>query len=213
MNRFLIIVLIIFSFSSCQNYESEEYIKTENQAISDIILEMTNFEEMKRSNEWKNEKLKLYIISGLDTFTAGTSEPNGYDIGSNGINYSQERIKENKREFEENLEKYENEQGLFADLKKGKIKKRKLNFSFENEYLNIQLIEVEKIKKLENFKTKKAELGYLSVSRIIFNRNFTKGYLHFNFICGEGCAWDNNIEIKKINGKWKITKYFSGGIA
>ena len=44
MTRFLIIaVLKIFSFSSCQNYESEKYIKMESEAINDIILEMKKF--------------------------------------------------------------------------------------------------------------------------------------------------------------------------
>lgn len=214
MTRFLIIaVLIIFSFSSCQNYKSEEYIEMEKVAISDIILELTQFEKIKNSNQWENEKFKLYLISELGISTARTIKPTGYNIGENGIDYSKEKIEENKKEFERELEKYEYEEKLFAKLKKGKISKRKLNSSFENDFLEIELIDSEKIRELESFKTKKNELGYLSISRIIFNRDLNKGYLHFDFICGEGCAWDNNIEIKKINGKWKITKYFSGGIA
>ena len=213
VNRFIIIVLIIFSFSNCQNYESEKYIKMENEAISDIILEMTQFEEMKELNEYGNEKLKLYILSKLDTTTAWTIKPTGYDIGANGIDYSKERIERNKNKFEKDLKQYEFEEKIFIDLKNGKIETRNLNYSFKNENLNIELIKKEKIEALENFETKKNEFGYLFISRIVFNRNFTKGYLHFDFICGVGCAWDNNIEIKKVNGKWKITEYFSGGIA
>lgn len=182
----------------------------ENEAINDIILEMTKFEEMKNLNEWKDEKLKLYIVSKLDTTTTWTIKSTGFDIGANGIDYSKKRVKENKKEFEENLEEFEKEEELFADFKKGKIKPRNLNYSFENNKLNITYIEPEKI---INFDTKKNEFGYLFISRVIFNRAFTIGYLHFNFICGIGCAWDNSIKIKKVNGKWKITKYFSGGIA
>jgi hypothetical protein len=185
----------------------------ENEAINDIIIEMTKFEEMKKLNEWGNEKNKLYIISKLDTFTAGIIEPTSYDIGSNGINYSQERIEENKREFEENLKKYELEEKLFSELIKGKIKIRNLNYYFKNEKLNIELMKREIFEELENIETKKNEFGYLFISRIVFNKNFTKGYLHFDFYCEVGCGWNSNIEIKRINGKWKITEYFSGGVA
>ena len=59
----------------------------ENEAINDIILEMTQFEEMKELNQYGNEKLKLYILSKLDTTTAWTIKPTGYDIGANGIDY------------------------------------------------------------------------------------------------------------------------------
>lgn len=186
----------------------------ENEAISDIILEMTQFQEMKKLNDSKNEKLKLYIISKLDTTTAWSTKPTGtgYNTSANGIDYSKKIIEENKKEFEESLTKYKKEEELFINLKNGKIKRRDLNYSFQNKNLSIQLIEVEKT---ETFETKENEFGYLFISRIVFNKSFTKGYLHFKFFCGIGCAWNNNnnIEIKKINGKWKITEYFSGGIA
>ena len=185
----------------------------ENEVINDLILEMTHFEEMKKANKWENKQLELYIISTLDTLTASTHKPKGYRIAINGIDYTEKEIEQAKKEFEEDLEKYEKEEQLFADFKNGEIKPRKLNLIFKNEKLNIKLIEKEQIEKLENFETKENEFGYLFISRIIFNRNFTKGYLHFEFICGIGCAWDNNIEVIKVNGKWKITKHFSGGIA
>ena len=213
MNRLTIITLIIFSFLSCQSYESEKYIKMENKAINDIILEVTQFEKMNKLNNFGDKKLKLYILSELDTTTASTIKPTGYDVATNGIYYSKERIEKNKNRFEEDLRKYKLEESLFNDLKKGKIKTRSLNYSFKNQKLKVELIERIKIKELNNFETKENEFGYLFISRIVFNRNFTKGYLYFQFICGIGCAWDNNIEIKKINGKWKITEYFSGGIA
>lgn len=206
----VIIILIIISFTSCQNYESAEYIEMENKAIEDIIFEMTEFEEMKRLNNWGNEKLKLYIVSKLDTSTAWTIKPTGYDVGANGIDYSKKRIEENNREFEESLAKYEKEEKLFKKLKDGTIKTRGLKYNFSNDKIDIELIAPEKIKSLE---TKQNEFGYLSISRIIFNKNFTKGYLHYSFFCGSGCAWDNNVEISKINGTWKITQKFSGGIA
>lgn len=209
MDRF-IIVLIIFSFLSCQNYDSQKYIKMENEAINDIVLEMTEFEEMKRINNWVKEKPKLFIISELDTTKAWTIEPNGYDIGTNGVHYSKERIAKNKNEFEEDLAKYEKEERLFNAFEIGKIQKRNLNYIFTIDKLEIEIIESTRFK---NFNFKENVFGYLSISRIIFNEDFTKGYLHFRFFCGAGCAWNSNIEIKKVNGKWEITEYFSGGIA
>jgi hypothetical protein len=213
MNKLGIITIIIFSFLNCQNFDSKKHMKIENEVIKDLILEMTLFEEMKKGNNWGNKRLKLFIVSTLDTLTASTYKPKGYRIAINDIDFTEEEIEKAKKEFEEDLEKYEKEEELFADLKNGKIKPRILNSVFKNEKLNIELIEKERIEKLENFETKENEFGYLFISRIIFNRNYTKGYLHFEFICGIGCAWDNNIEVKKVNGKWKITKHFSGGIA
>ena len=80
LNRITVIVLIILSSFGCQNYESEKYINAENEAINDLILEMTKYEEMRRINEWYNEKLVLYIISSLDTGTARIYKPEGYTI-------------------------------------------------------------------------------------------------------------------------------------
>jgi hypothetical protein len=37
--------------------------------------------------------------------------------------------------------------------------------------------------------------------------------MSYSFYCGLGCAWNNNIEIVKINGSWEIAQNFSGGIA
>jgi len=213
MKKILLILLGVFCFLSCQNYESENYIKNENEAINELILEMTNFEEMKRLNKWNDKKLELYIVSQLDTISSWLHKPKGYTIAINDVKLPKEEIESNKKEFENELAKYEKEKELFMNLKNGKIKIRKLNYHFENEKLNIQLIEKEKIEKLESFDTEENEFGYLFVSRIIFNKNFTKGYLHYGFICGVGCAWNNNVEIEKINGKWTITERFSGGIA
>ena len=79
-----------------------------------------------------------------------------------------------------------------------------------NDEVNIQLVDAETI---QSFSVDKNEFGYLAMSRILFNTDFTKGYMYYSFICGVGCAWDSNIEITKVNGQWKITEYYSGGIA
>jgi len=65
----------------------------------------------------------------------------------------------------------------------------------------------------EKSKMNKNIFGCLGISRILFNRNFDVGYLSYGFYCGQGCFWCENVEIKKINGKWKISEHYSGGIA
>ena len=62
MKNVLFILTILIFIISCRNYESKEYFDNENQAISDIILAMTEFDKMKRLNEWSDIKLKLFLL-------------------------------------------------------------------------------------------------------------------------------------------------------
>jgi hypothetical protein len=208
VNRFTTLILILFSIISCEKQNSNSYIKIENEAINDILLEMTRFDEMKNVIDTKNKKLILYVDVFLDTTTALTYKPERYinNMDANGL--SIEEIEQNEKEFLQDSVKYEREKNLFLDLKNDQLKKRTLDYSFKNDKLNIKYFEAEKI---ENFDTNENEFGYLFISRIIFNDDYTKGYLHYDFICGDGCAWDYNIEIVKTDNKWKISDYFSGG--
>jgi hypothetical protein len=206
VNKFIILIITLFSIVSCQKQNSNTYINTENKAINDIILEMTKFDEMKNVIDSKNKKLILYIDTVLDTTTAYTYKPEGFEVSENEL--SIEEIEEAKLIFIQDSVKYEKEKNLFVDLKNNQLKKRALNYSFKNDQLEIKYFDGEKT---EDFETNENEFGYLFISRIIFNEDYTKGYLHYDFICGDGCAWDYNIEIVKTNDKWKITEYFSGG--
>lgn len=210
MIRFLIASVLLFSIISCKDFETEEYMKIENEAIGDIVLEMTDFEEMTKLRESKTKRLTLFISNVLDTTTAHNAKPESYFTGRNGDSFSRETIEENKREFEEGLEKFKREEALFKNFKSGRINKRILKNNFDIKDLDIEFVDIEK---LVNLNLKKNEFGFLLISRIDFNRTFTKGYLHYTFFCGDACAWSNNIEIQKIDGKWTITEYFSGGIA
>jgi len=46
----------------------------------------------------------------------------------------------------------------------------------------------------------------MSFSRIIFNKNKSKGFFTFGVGCGKHCGSGFNVWIKKINGKWIIEK-------
>ncbi|PQJ82437.1 hypothetical protein [Polaribacter glomeratus] len=206
MNKFTTLILIVFSIVSCEKENSNSYIKVENEAINDIILEMTKFDEMKNVIDTKNKKLILYVDTVLDTTTAITYKPEGFEIEANDLSF--EEIEQAKLAFIQDSVKYEREKNLFINLKNDQLKKRALNYSFKNDQLNIKYFDGEKT---EDFETNENEFGYLFISRIIFNDDYTRGYLHYDFICGDGCAWDYNIEIVKTNDKWKISEYFSGG--
>ena len=152
---------------------------------------MTKFDEMKDKFNPNDKKHILYVESVLDTTTAYTFKPEENFTEIEADELSKEEIEQIKLNFIQDSIKYEREKKLFLDLKNDKIKKRPLNYPFKS--------------------TNENEFGYLFISRIIFNEDYTKGYLHYDFICGDGCAWDYNIEIVKIDDKWKISEYFSGG--
>jgi hypothetical protein len=52
--------------------------------------------------------------------------------------------------------------------------------------------------------------GYLTVSRPIFNRDFTKAYVRFGYVCGRLCGGGEDIIMERINGKWTITQHLGG---
>ena len=208
MNKLTIVTFIVISFISCQKNNSNKYIKIENEAINDIILEMTKFDEMKDKFNPTDKKHILYVEAVLDTTTAYTFKPEIDVTEIESDELSKEEIEELKLNFIQDSIKYEREKKLFADLKNDKIKKRPLTYPFKSNQLNIKYFNSEEI---EDFDTNENEFGYLFISRIIFNEDYTKGYLHYDFICGDGCAWDYNIEIVKIDDRWKISEYFSGG--
>lgn len=83
MKKNLLILFSTICLFSCQNYESEKYIENENIAINNLILEMIKFDEIVKLNNWEDKQLKLYIFSKLDTNTANSVKPNGYDTGAN----------------------------------------------------------------------------------------------------------------------------------
>ncbi len=185
----ILIFLLVLSIS-CINPNNERYKLHENNAINDVIPEMIDYYNMSNLNNWHEKDMLLKIGDTLSNRTAMISKPIDYD--------------------EIKIEEYELELKLFDKLTNKKILPRKLNFDFQNENFEIVLVDPTS---QENYKTSGNEIGYLFVSRVLFNRNFTKGYTSYIYFCGEACVWDNNIELVKKNNKWKISRYFSGGIS
>lgn len=99
---------------------------------------------------------------------------------------------------------------MFNKINSGRLKERKLNIEFTDFPYEVEVRDSADLG-WKNFKVE--ELGYLSLSRILFNSDFTKGYLNYEFYCGTNCFVSNNIEISRSNDKWTVSEYFSGGIA
>lgn len=182
----LILICISLLCISCTDYDSEKYIQTENQALQDIMLELIDFDFMSKGRSTNFHKLNLYLNATLDTIIVPYSEP-----------YVNEEFK-----------KYREERISFIAFETGRIKKRKLHHIFEYPNLEVKLVTDIDRKPLDI-----QEMGYLYISRIVFNNSYDKGYLSYSYFCGEACFWNNNIKIIKVNGTWKVSEEFSGGIA
>ncbi len=201
-----------FLLSSCRNYETEAHFAAEDEVYRALLGEFTDMAYMLSVNDYGEGKPTLYVISDLfnevevriDTITYAT------EIGSNGLP-SKLKSEVSKQSLEERK--------LFKPLVKAKLARRKLDFLWKHDSLNIQLLpEAEYQAKHEEDTGKIMEndrsiFGYLHLSRIAFNRDLTKGYMAYSFFCGVACAWYNHIEVVKENGQWKISRTFSGGIA
>lgn len=52
--------------------------------------------------------------------------------------------------------------------------------------------------------------GLLTVSRPVFNKEFTKAYARFGYSCGELCGGGAEMIIEKVNDCWTIIEYVRG---
>ena len=88
---------MILSLFSCRNYDSDNYIHFENEAINQIIPQITNLKRMSKMNNKDIENLKLYLISTLNTRISDIYEPKEeYIISVDGIDLSESEILKNK---------------------------------------------------------------------------------------------------------------------
>lgn len=203
-------VFLSFLLFGCRDYESEKYISEEEVAIEELFAKFIQLDEMLSMNDYGDSIPTLYIISQLD----------------NTVQVYQDSIETIIREdstgtyiTRELSAKTVEENELFAPLTSGDFNKRVLTNSIQHELLDIRMLQETEFQNehlgniVDRMEKNKRVFGYLFLTRIIFNRDFTVGYLGYAFFCGAGCAWDNNIEIRKEKGKWIISRYFSGGIA
>jgi len=206
MKNKLFILLALLSLYSCRNYESKEYITIENGAINDIIRQLINYDDMVKWNDFDTTNTKILLTSTLGTDIMNIDEPGDFDRYFNINRIKDSEMEYYKKLYSEMVKNHKKEREAFAPLTKGKLKERIFDYQFEYSNLQIELIP-------DCSELKENEYGFLYISRIIFNRCFDKGYLSYEFWCGEDCYWSGNIEIIKVNGKWEMSEEFSGSIA
>ena len=228
----IFILLIFSSLYSCRNYDSKKYITHENEAIKDVIHYLISYDEMVKMNNLDTTYTKILLTSSLGTDLIGEiHEPEGFDRYFNvNLITDPEKEKYYKKLYDELCKKRKKMKKAYAPIVKGLLKKRILDYQFEYSNLQVELIpecpdKSEELKQSGYYvsfspwlyskcsELKENEYGFLYISRIIFNRCFSKGYLAYEFWCGQGCGWTGGVEIVKINGKWEISEDFAMGIA
>ncbi len=100
----------------------------------------------------------------------------------------------------------------------GKLKARKLDLHEINKYENLKVLlalpdtsATNKNNEQEELYRKyrkefKPTIEVFSLSRIAFDKSYTKGVLSYWYNCGSLCGEGCILYIKKVNGKWVIVK-------
>lgn len=205
-------LLILFSFLifGCRDYENQKYFSEEEEAIEELIAEFIQLDEMLSMNNYGDSIPILYVISQLD------NKIQVYQDTTETITKEDSTGTYVTRELSPSTVE-ENE--LFEPLTSGDFNKRILAKSLQHDLLNIVMLPETEFQNehlgniVGRMEQNEGIYGYLYLTRIIFNRDYTVGYLGYAFFCGAGCAWNDNIEIRKEGGKWVISRYFSGGIS
>lgn len=205
--QFIFVSFLLFGCTGC---ESEKYVSEEEMAIEELFTEFIQLDEMLSINDYGDSIPTLYLISQLDNTDQVYQDTIETIIkeDSAGIYITRELSPKTVEENE-----------MFEPLTSGDFNKRVLTNTVHHELLNIQMLPETEFQNehlgniVERMEQDRRIFGYLYLTRIIFNRDYTVGYLGYAFFCGTGCYWDNNIEIRKEGGKWIISKHFSGGIA
>lgn len=188
-----VVTIILFLGSavmSCSRFEKEAYVAEEDKALLDMIPSMVDAEYLLTHNDYGNSRPKLYIIEDLNNTLKWTK----YDsIG-------------------------EQDERALAPLLNSKLSKRKISSDLSYDNFDVKLLTIEEFqtrheKDMTEIIERGGVLGYLAISRIVFDSEFEKGYMSFYFFCGSGCAWDSTIEIIKDNGSWKKNRFLFGGAA
>lgn len=186
------LLTIITLTGSCTNFDSEKYLEEENRAIVDLIPEMVDAEYMLTHNYYGTKSPTIIIIE--DLFNELTISE--YDSVSDA------------------------DRKQLKPLTSKQIISRKVTLDQFTKLkdLKVQLISKQEFEKhhmdrlIENVNQDKL-FGYLWISRIVFANDFQTGYVSFDFFCGEACAWNSVLEIKRVNGRWTESRFIFGGIA
>jgi hypothetical protein len=94
------------------------------------------------------------------------------------------------------------------DIEEIKIQIGKKNYlsvdSLKSDFIKLKGVSTKNKDTLKVF-----EVGMLSLSKVVFNKDNTLGMLYFEFICGAKCGEGSIILIKKTNNKWYVEKEYT----
>jgi hypothetical protein len=93
----VICTFLLLSLYSCRNYESEKYIRNENNAIQDLIPQMIKIDAILQLYNSDFDSLTLLLNSTLDTVVAEIYEPDGFVVAINGIDLKEEDIRKRRK--------------------------------------------------------------------------------------------------------------------
>lgn len=54
---------------------------------------------------------------------------------------------------------------------------------------------------------------WLTISRVCFDKEMTRGFLHFKIWCGDVCSQTDTYEVDKLDGEWRIKSRIRGPIS
>lgn len=200
---YYIIIASLTIILGCRNYDSDFYVKKENEALQQLIPQLIDLNEMLQMNDFGEGKPTLYLLAELHTeIELGSALEEKVLETENGLPKTIELIES---------EKYKVKKKHFKPFINGSIKNRKLTTEFKYPNLHIKLISKDELESThtdiaEAMKRNKEIFGYLSMTRIVMNKDFDTGYMSYAFFCGKGCVWGSNIEVKIKNGQWQVIR-------
>ena len=205
----LALLLLFTIIISCGVYDSTRYRLEEIAVIEDILIQilqddLLDFDSIRQTNE------RLIIFDSLGITTAYTREPTGYIVAQDGIKFSEDKIERNRLAYEASYNSYWEEESKFAPLRDGDLKPRRISGEIVQDWCTVELVRRDAG---WEFDYDYAPLGHLTFSRVVLNWNYTTGYLYYVYIAGDNYCITSNIEVKKQDDRWVITKWMSGGIS
>lgn len=208
--KILNLLLIVSFFTFLVSCKSDEISDDEYQIIYLLVSQISNpipppppllYEDEKLSEDEKTkiveqlirkdsiEKSKLNFTIYFDDSLKALDQDFEYKLFEKNIGFDEFYLKK----IDEDL------------MKSKKINIDKLTFP-----KNIKII---KNYSEDYSKWEKDFWGKYWMSRIIFNDNKTKAIVEFNHICGHFCGGGSKIYLSKINGKWKVIRYFNSWVS
>jgi len=182
----------------CIDYELEVY-----QSIIDSIKFINTFKPFRPSGMPLSLKEKKRFDSELADYNSKMDTLKKYLFISDTF-----KIYNDQHEYGDSI-------GYFKQIENCSNMIEQLCDSIDNFSLipvDIKIIDIDFYDKF-GFKEDGLYVGALSLSKILFNDDYTEGCLSYSFVCGGKCAVDMLLIVEKCGNKWKIKKEIILGVS